>query len=110
MKRILFWAGAILLAIVVALVALIVLLPFILDPNDYKEKIETLVYEKSGYQLHIPGDINLQITPGLDVLFSMGQVRIDSTAAFPDVTLLRSEEATWAISLTPLVREKRLGI
>ncbi len=110
MKRIMIWLGSILLLTVVAVVALVLLLPFILDPNDYKEKIETLAFEKSGYQLHIPGDINFQITPGLDVLFSLGQIQVDSTAAFPDVILFRSEEARIAFSIMPLLREKRLVI
>lgn len=110
MKRVMIWGGAILALLVLVFAGLLVVLPLILDPNDYKEKIEHLVYEKSGYQLQIPGDINLQVTPGLDVLFSMGQIQVQSGAAFADTTLLSSEEARVELSLMPLLREKRLAV
>ncbi len=110
MKRLLIWGGSILLLMILAFVGLLVALPFILDPNDYKEKIETLVFEKSGYQLHIPGDIDLKITPGLDVLFSLGEVQVQSGADFSGMPLLSSEEVRVEFSLMPLLREKRLAI
>lgn len=110
MKRLLIWGGSILLVMILAFVGLLIALPFILDPNDYKEKIETLIYEKSGYQLQIPGDIDLKITPGLDVLFSLGQVQVQSGADFSGVPLLSSEEVRAEFSLMPLLREKRLAI
>lgn len=110
MKRLMIWGGSLLLLVILAFVALLIALPFVLDPNDYKEKIETLVYEKSGYQLHIPGDIDFKITPGLDVLFSLGQVQVQSGPDFSGVTLLSSEEVRVEFSLMPLLREKRLAI
>lgn len=110
MKRLLIWGGSILLLMTVAIVGLLIALPFILDPNDYKEKIETLIYEKSGYQLQIPGDIDFKITPGLDVLFSLGQVQVQSVADSSAAPLLSSEEARVEFSLLPLLREKRLAI
>ncbi len=110
MKRLMIWSGSILLLMILAFIGLLIALPFILDPNDYKGKIETLIYEKSGYQLQIPGDIDLKITPGLDVLFSLGQVQVQSEAEFSGVPLLSSEEVRIEFSLMPLLREKRLAI
>gem|GEM_PF-6449402 len=75
--------------LVTTFVGLVVLLPFVLDPNDYKEKIESLVYKKNGYQLHIPADIGLQITPGLDVLFSFGQIEVALAPAFGALSYVR---------------------
>lgn len=110
MKRLMIWGGSILFLLILAIIGLLIALPFILDPNDYKGKMETLVYEKSGYQLQIPGDIELQITPGLDVLFSLGQVQVQSVDDFSGLPLLSSDEARAEFSLIPLLREKRLAI
>jgi AsmA protein len=110
MKRMIMWLGGIVLACVVVFVGLILVLPMVLDPNDYKGKITDVVYDKSGYRLEIPGDIKLQVTPGLDVLFTLGQIRIQSGSNFPDTILLSSEEARVELSLMPLLREKRLAI
>ena len=44
---------------------ILLILPFIIDPNDYKEQINTIVYEQTGRVLSIPGDIKLQISPKL---------------------------------------------
>jgi AsmA protein len=104
------WLGGIILACVVIFVGLILVLPMVLDPNDYKDKITDIVYDKSGYRLEIPGDIKLQVTPGLDVLFTLGQIRVQSGPNFPDTTLLSSEEARVELSLMPLLREKRLDV
>lgn len=110
MKRIMKWTGAFLLLCAVAFAGLIIVLPMVLDPNDYKDKISGLIYEQSGFQLDIPGDITLNISPRLEVLFSLGQVQVLSAPGFPDVPLLRSEEARVEFSLMPLLKEKRLVI
>ncbi len=110
MKRALKWLAGIALVCVVIVVGLMLLLPMVLDPNDYKGKITVLIHDKSGYQVDIPGEINLQVTPGLDILFSLGQVRVLSGPDFPDTILIDSEEASVELSLWPLLREKRLDI
>ncbi len=109
-KRVLKWSVGFVLVGVVIFAGLIVLLPLVLDPNDYKTKISDLVYDKSGYRLEIPGKIGLQVTPGLDILFSLGQVRVLSGPDFSDAILLASEEARVELALWPLLREKRLQL
>ncbi len=110
MKRVLKWLVGLLLTGLVVFVGLILVVPLLFDANDYKGKISDLVYDKSGYRLEIPGKIRLQVTPGLDILFSLGQVRVLSSADFPDTILLTTEEAGLELSLLPLLREKRLEI
>lgn len=110
MKRLLKWLAGVVLVCVVLVVGLMLLLPMVLDPNDYKGKITDLIYDKSGYRIEIPGDIRLQVTPRLDILLSLGQVRVLSGPDFPDTVLLNSEEASVELSLLPLVQEKRLDI
>ncbi len=110
MKRAIKWICGLLLAGLVLFAGLILLLPMVIDPNDYKDTISDLVYDKSGYKIEIPGDIGLHVSPRLDVLFSLGQVRVDSGPGFPEVTLLGSEQARVELSLLPLLREKKLVV
>ncbi|MBU0945345.1 MAG: AsmA family protein [Proteobacteria bacterium] len=110
MKRMVKWVVGGALVCVVIVVGLMLLLPLVLDPNDYKGKITDLIHEKSGYRVEIPGEIRLQVTPRLDILFSLGQLRVLSGADFPDTILLNSEDASVELSLLPLLQEKRLDI
>ena len=110
MIRAMKWIGGLVLLLLVLFAGLIILLPKLIDPNVYKDKISDLVYDKSGYRIEIPGDIRLHVSPRLDVLFSLGQVRVLSAPGFSEDTLVSSEEARIELSLLPLLREKRLAI
>ncbi len=110
MIRAMKWIGGFVLLVLVLFAGLIILLPKLIDPNVYKDKISDLVYDNSGYRIEIPGDINLHVSPRLDVLFSLGQVRVLSAPGFTEDTLVSSEEARVELSLLPLLREKRLVI
>ncbi len=110
MIRAMKWIGGLVLLLLVLFAGLIILLPRLIDPNAYKDKISDLVYDNSGYRIEIPGDINLHVSPRLDVLFSLGQVRVLSAPGFTEDTLVSSEEARVELSLLPLIREKRLAI
>lgn len=110
MKRVIKWIGGLLLLVIILFAGLILLLPRFLNPNDYKDKISDLIYDNSGYRIEIPGDIELHVSPRLDVLFSLGQIRVLSNPDFKDTTLFSSEEARVELSLLPLLKEKRLVI
>lgn len=110
MIRAIKWIGGLLLLVIILFAGLILLLPKLLDPNDYKDKISDLIYDNSGYRIEIPGDIELHVSPRLDILFSLGQIRVLSGPDFKDITLFSSEEARVELSLLPLLQEKRLVI
>ncbi len=108
MKRVMKWAGAFLVVCGTVFLGLIFLLPMVLDPNDYKGEISDLVYKQSGYQLEIPGDIVLQISPRLEVLLSLGGIQVFSTKDISERPILSSEVARVELSLLPLIKERRL--
>ncbi len=110
MRHVILWMSGLMFICIVGFLGLIIILPIVLDPNDYKEKISDLLYEQSGFRLEIPGDISLQISPRLDVLFSLGQVRVLSTPELSEMPLLSSEEARVELSILPLLKDKRLVI
>lgn len=86
----------------------LVLIPRFIQPNDYKPKIIAIVQEQTGRSLVIPGDIRLQISPKLDVVFSLGEIKLQSGDAFPDTSFASSELAEIRFALWPLLREQRL--
>lgn len=105
--------GKWILGTVTVLVALLILLtfslPFLIDPNAYKELIARKVQEQTGRQVSIPGDIALKVSPlGLKTAFRLGEVKLASTPNFPDTELLTSRLVEIQLALWPLIRSKEL--
>lgn len=88
----------------------LVSLPFIIDPNDYKDKISTIVHDQTGRVLSIPGDIKLQVSPRLDLAFSLGEIRLAAGKDFPDTPFASSKLAEIKLALWPLLTKKQLQI
>jgi len=55
-------SGLVLLIVVAAIVA-----PMVIDPNDYREQIQTVVKEKTGRDLAINGDLSLSVFPWIGI-------------------------------------------
>ncbi len=98
--------GGLIGLIVIAMVSL----PFLIDPNDYKDKISKMVHEKTGRELSIPGDIKLHVSPRMDVAFSLGEIHLASSKDFPDTTFASSRLAEVKLALWPLLTEKQLQV
>ena len=64
MKKLFKWIAVLLGAVVLEVVAAIIIVPMVFDPNDHKEKIATTVEEKTGRQLNIDGDIKVSFLAG----------------------------------------------
>ena len=65
------------LSVVVILLGIItaVLLPRIIDPNDYRDDIAKLVHDNYGLTLSIDGPVGWSIFPGLVCLLMMSRLR-----------------------------------
>lgn len=88
-------------AAVVLVVALVVALPFLFDPNDHKDEIAQLVQDKTGRNLDIQGDINLSVFPWLGV--ETGKVSFSNPADFGGDPMARVDEASVRLRLLPLL-------
>ena len=108
MKRCVRWIIGVLLALAVTIYLLLLALPHLLNPNDYKGVITDLVRQKTGRELTIVGDIQLQISPWLDVTCTLGKIRLANNALFPNTIFAESEQANLELSLWPLLLQKRL--
>jgi AsmA protein len=100
LKIILSLAG--LLIVLVAVVA--IALPFVVDPNDYKDEIMTTVRDKTGRTLEIDGDISLSVFPwlGLDI----GATRFGNAAGFSDPWMASMDTVQVRVKLLPLLKKQ----
>lgn len=94
--------------LVVALVLLIavaaVVLPMVVDPNDYKAEIATAVEQQTGRTLTIDGDIALSVFPwlGLDI----GPTQFSNASGFEEPSMARMEAVQVRVKLLPLLRKQ----
>ena len=81
MKKFLKWFFGILIFLIVLLVGAVLALPYLVDPNEYKDEIisQAKPYMK-GRDLQIPGDIKISIVPWLG--FELGEVVIGNAEGF----------------------------
>ncbi len=102
MKRFLSLGLKVLLTLILAIAAILISLPFIVDPNDYKDTISEQVKAQTGRTLHIPGEIRLSVFPWLGV--KLGKVELENAAGFDDKRFARIDEVDVRIQLLPLLR------
>jgi len=94
--------------LVVSLIALVaiavVVVPMVVDPNDYKAEIATAVEEQTGRTLTIEGDIGLSVFPwlGLDI----GPTRFSNAAGFDEPAMARMETVQVRVKLLPLLHKQ----
>ena len=94
-----------LVVLLVALVAIaVVVLPMMVDPNDYKAEIATAVEERTGRTLMIEGDIELSVFPwlGLDI----GPTQFSNAAGFDAPAMARMEAVQVRVKLLPLLKKQ----
>ena len=108
MKRCFRWIIGLLFVIAVSMYLLLVALPLFFNPNDHKGLISDLVRAQSGRELLIDGDIQLQVSPGLQVSCALSKVRLSNNTLFPKTTFIAIEEANIEFSLWPLLLQRRL--
>lgn len=110
MKKIIKWVLILGLGLAGLIALALVLLPRLVQPNDYKAKIAAIVQQETGRILTIPGDIRLHVSPKLDVVFSLGEVELQSGDAFPNTPFAVSQLAEVRFALWPLITKKQLRV
>ena len=93
-----------LLSLVALVVVAIVVLPRIIDPNDYKPELITQVKKITGRDLEIPGNISLSVFPwlGLDI----GKASLSNPAGFKDKQFVQLEHAKAQVRLLSLFKDE----
>ena len=90
--------------VVVLLVAAAVIVPLVVDPNDYKDRIVSLVEEQTGRQMKIQGEIDLSLFPWLGV--KIGAVELGNAAGFENPLFARMEQLQVRVRLLPLLSRR----
>jgi AsmA protein len=75
----------------------------LIDPNDYKDKIQSLAMEKTGRTLSIDGDIGLSYFPWAGL--TLGSIAMDNPEEFGKTPFARIESANVKVEILPLLKK-----
>lgn len=98
------WLFGLVFVFVIIIAGALIILPMVVDPNDYKEQIVQVVKDKTGRDLAINAPIDLSVFPWLGV--AMGDVRLSKAAGFGDDPFLEVGVLDVKVKLLPLLKKK----
>lgn len=78
------------------------------DPNDYRDRISTLVYETTGRELSIEGDISVTVFPWLAL--DMGRTTLGNAEGFGDDPFASFDSARLSVQFLPLVLRQEVQV
>jgi AsmA protein len=90
--------------VVILVVAGLIALPFVVDPNDYKQQISDQVEKATGRTLSLDGDIGLSVFPW--VALELGPLSLSNAAGFDAEHFAKIDAAQVRIKLMPLLQKK----
>jgi len=90
--------------IIILVIAGLIVLPFVIDPNDYKQQISEQVEKTTGRTLTFKGDIGLSVFPW--VALELGPLSLSNAAGFSADHFAKIDAAQVRIKLMPLLRKK----
>jgi len=104
MKKFLKILGWIVGVVVVLIVAAVIIVPMVFNPNDYKDEIAAAVQKNTGRQLRIEGNLDLTVFPWLGV--TTGVVELGNAKGFTDKVFARTDKVNVRVKLLPLLDRK----
>jgi AsmA protein len=104
MLRIVKWISLIVLGLVVVAVALVLIVPNVIDWNRYKPEIASAVRQATGRDMQIDGDIKLSVSS--DLSFSVTGLRLANAPGLTPPEMLRLGSVTGKVALWPLIRRE----
>ncbi len=96
--------GLLVAALIVLVVLAVVVLPLLIDPNDFKDDIAAQVQDKTGRSLEMEGDIELSVFPWLGL--AIGPTRLSNAPGFGDQPFAEVQEVQVRLELLPLLRKE----
>jgi AsmA protein len=104
MKKVFKIIAALVSLLLVLLLAAVLIIPLVFNPNDYKGEIEQQVMDATGRELTIDDDIELTLFPWIGV--SLGEVTLGNAAGFDEARFARIERAEVKLRLMPLLSQR----
>jgi AsmA protein len=93
--------------IVVLVIAAVIIIPLVVDPNDFRDRIAEVVEEETGRSFEIEGEISLSVFPWLGL--EVGRMRLGNPPGFGDAPFAEIGSAGVGARLMPLL-SRRLEI
>jgi AsmA protein len=90
--------------IVVIIVIGLITLPFIIDPNDYKQQISEQVEKATGRTLNLEGDLGLSVFPW--IALELGPLSLSNADGFQAEQFAKIDGAQIRIKLMPLLKKE----
>ncbi|MCW8983580.1 MAG: AsmA family protein, partial [Gammaproteobacteria bacterium] len=84
-------------------IILLIAIPLLVDPNDYRDEISELVATKTGRSLDIQGEIALSLFPWVGI--ELGKLSLSNAKGFGDSPFAMIERVDIKIKLLPLLRK-----
>lgn len=91
----------ILIGLLVLLVVVVIVVPMVVDPNDYREKIQTVVKDKTGRDLIISGDLDVSVFPWIGL--AVNEVSLSNAKNFKAEYFAQLEQANIKVKVLPLL-------
>lgn len=107
MGKLIKWFFGILIFLIVLVVAAVVILPMVIDPNDYKGEIQAAVKKQTGRDLAIEQPLSLSVFPHLAV--ALGGVTLSNAEGFGREPFARVEALDLKVKVMPLL-ERRVEV
>jgi AsmA protein len=98
------WLFGLVVVLVLLVVAAAVILPMVVDPNDYKPQIVAAAKEKLGRDLAIEQDLSLTVFPWLGI--ETGGVRVGNAAGFAEQPFAEIDQLGLKVKLMPLLSQQ----
>lgn len=92
------------IAIIIIAIAALAALPFIIDPNDYKDEIAAQVEKTTGRKLTLQGDIGLSVFPW--IALELGPLSLSNASGFKAESFASVKAAEIRIKLMPLLKKQ----
>lgn len=89
---------------IILVIAGLIALPFIVDPNDYKQEISSQVEKVTGRTLMLDGDIKLSVFPW--IALELGPLSLSNAAGFKADSFAKVKAAEIRIKLMPLLKKQ----
>jgi len=94
------WLAGILILLVAIAVAVLV---YLVDPNDYKDRIAAQASAALGQELQINGDLAWSFWPALAI--RLNDIELANPAGFADAPMLRAGQLETSLQLLPLLKK-----
>ncbi len=91
-------------SVLILILAAVIIIPLVVDLNDYKLEIAAAVKDKTGRTLTIDGDLHVSVFPWLGI--STGKISLSNAAGFSSSHFASIGESDIKVKLMPLFSKK----